>query len=154
MAGIFNKDLRGGLRMLQEEPGLYLRGRLVAGSGHRANTAIFTIINAVFLHPLPVEGPPARGNVHRDTLTIDANTNFQLTVLRSPTMKTIAIRPFSRSGYGHFPHSSELGRPARATTIERSLVSGISSMCWASALSRPHFIADATRSSAATRKWF
>src|SRR5258708_40326883 len=80
MAGNFQQDLRGGLRMLKKSPGFTFVAMLSLALGIGANTAIFTIINAVFLHPLPVEEPSRLAEVFtRDTLTLDAETNHQMT---------------------------------------------------------------------------
>src|SRR6266850_2487637 len=74
------QDLRGGMRNLVKSPGFTLVAVLSLSLGIGANTAIFTIINAVFLHPLPVEEPSRLAEVFtHDTLTINANANFQLT---------------------------------------------------------------------------
>src|SRR5436190_20875871 len=80
MAGNFQQDLRGGLRMLKKSPGFTLDAVLSLALGMGANTAIFTIINAVFLLPLPVDEPSRLAEMFtRDTLTFNANANFQLT---------------------------------------------------------------------------
>jgi predicted permease len=81
----FRQDLRGGVRNLLKRPGFTSIAVLSLALGIGANTAIFTIINAVFLHPLPVEKPSELAQMYtRDTLTVDTNANFQLTPTSLP----------------------------------------------------------------------
>jgi predicted permease len=76
----FRQDLRGGIRNLLKRPGFTSIAVLSLGLGIGANTAIFTIINAVFLHPLPVEKPSELAQLFtRDTLTKNTNANLQVT---------------------------------------------------------------------------
>src|SRR5258708_8588902 len=85
MAGNFQQDLRGGLRMLKKSPGFTFVAVLSLALGIGANTAIFTIINAGFLHPLPVEEPSRLAEMFtRDAQTIDSDTNLQLTGTSPP----------------------------------------------------------------------
>jgi predicted permease len=51
------RDLRHGARLVTKSPGFTMAAVLSLALGIGANTTIFTLINAVLLHPLPVDDP-------------------------------------------------------------------------------------------------
>ena len=50
---VFIRDVRYGFRVLLKNPAFALAGILILGLGIGANTAIFSLVNAVILRPLP-----------------------------------------------------------------------------------------------------
>jgi len=127
MAGNFQQDLRGGLRMLKKSPGFTFVAVLSLALGIGANSAIFTIINAVFLHPLPVEEPSRLAELFtRDTITFNANANFQLTGTSLPNYEDYRDQNNVFSGLATVTFAIPLnwGGQAEPQQLNASLVSG------------------------------
>src|ERR1700694_1845792 len=73
------QDLRYATRVLVKRPGFTAVAVLSLALGIGANTAIFTVINAVFLHPLAIEDPSRVVEMFtKDNKTVQAG-NFTLT---------------------------------------------------------------------------
>ena len=82
------QDLRTGIRNLLKQPAFTAIAILSLGLGIGANTAIFTIINAVFLHPLPVEQPSRLVELFtHDTKALDPTAQATLTPTSYPNYK-------------------------------------------------------------------
>lgn len=113
--------------MLKKSPGFTCVAVLSLALGIGANTAIFTIINAVFLHPLPVEEPSRLAEVFtRDRQTIDTNANFQLTPSSLPNYEDFRDQNTVFSGLATVTFAIPLnwGGQAEPQQLNASLVSG------------------------------
>jgi len=113
--------------MLKKSPGFTFVAVLSLALGIGANTAIFTIINAVFLDPLPVEEPSRLAEMFtRDTQTIDANVNFQLTPTSLPNYEDYRDQNSVFSGLADvtFPIPLNWGGQAEPQQLNAMLVSG------------------------------
>jgi putative ABC transport system permease protein len=71
------QDIRFALRNIRKSPGFAVVAMVTLALGIGANTAIFTVINTVFLNPLPVKDASHLVNIYTsDANTIIANVNF------------------------------------------------------------------------------
>ncbi len=75
------QDLRYGVRMLLRQPALAVIAILTLALGIGANTAIFGVVDAVLLKPLPAHGRP-------DQLTLIWSSFEQMAIARAPSSGT------------------------------------------------------------------
>src|SRR5580692_3824358 len=126
MAGTLRQDLRSGIRMLKKSPGFTFVAVLSLALGIGANTAIFTIINAVFLHPLPVQEPAQLAEMFtRDTKTVNANAAFQLTATSLPNYEDYRDQNTVFTGLAAvtFPLPLNWGGQAEPQQLQASMIS-------------------------------
>src|ERR1041385_8285249 len=126
MLGTLKQDLRSAIRLLKKSPGFTFIAILSLALGIGANTAIFTVINAVFLHPLPVEAPARLIEMStRDTKTVDANVRFQLTGTSLPNYEDYRDQNTVLTGLAAvtFPIPLNWGGQAEPQQLQASLVS-------------------------------
>ena len=67
--GTFGQDIKYGIRMLLKSPGLSIVATIALALGIGANTAIFSVVNAVLLKPLPFPNSDALMRVYEQDQT-------------------------------------------------------------------------------------
>src|SRR5579872_1524109 len=92
------RDLKHGFRALLGSPGFTITAILTLGLGVGANTAVFSVMNAVLLRSLPVADPDRvvylrTSNPPRGTGTIDSNQTFSYPVYEALRDQNRALSP-------------------------------------------------------------
>ncbi|HTA23964.1 MAG TPA: ABC transporter permease [Terriglobales bacterium] len=102
-----SEDIRYGLRMLCQAPGFALIVVLTLALGIGANTALFSVVNGVLLHPLPYPEPEQLVRLHESKPSFETGSisypNFRDWQKENKTFSAMAIsrgNSFALSGVG------------------------------------------------------
>jgi predicted permease len=124
------QDVRYGLRQLRKSPGFTFIAILSLTLGIGANTAIFTLLNAILLRPLPVQKPSelvlfGNGHAQGSTSSIpDGDTNlFSYAFYRDLRQKNASFSGIAAVDSNQFATKASFGGGAYQTT-HVDLVSG------------------------------
>ena len=86
----FIQDVRYGLRMLAKNPGFTAVAIITFALGIGANTAIFTLVNTILLHPLPYPDSGRIVDIFRQDGTADSLPMFSYWQLNNPSFDDLA----------------------------------------------------------------
>lgn len=119
------QDIRYGIRVLLKSPGFVIATVVSLALGIGANTTIFTMVNSVFLQPLPVESPSELMYVHGTDSNNTSSLFGAFLPVSYPNYRDYRAQNdvFQDLGVYSFPRSVSMGGGDKPTPVFTQLVS-------------------------------